>query len=351
MRSNKTILSLLAILIGFVPFMQSCTKEAVSNPQFIFKAAPDKTTAAKFGNITITNAELVKGVEVDIYEAEKKVHEIKMNRLQSLLIEKLIDADPKKGNMSYDEYLKKNIASSVKISDKMISDFAKERKIPEAQLNDQMKGRISKFLEMEKKREAIDNWLASKTKTESVEVYLAQPQRPVFNVDSSGAPFMGGANAKVTLVEFSDFQCPFCAKGADVVHDLKKAYGNKIKIVFKQFPLPFHKDAKLAAQAALCAEEAKKGAFWTLHDMMFKDQSNLKKDALVAMAGKAGLDTKKVDECLSSSRTLAQVEKDIAQGRDIGVKSTPTFFVNGMIINGAQPLEVFKELIDSELKK
>lgn len=318
---------------------------------FIFKPAPDKSTAAKFGDITITKDEINKGVEVEIYEAQMKVHEIQMNRLKTILIEKLIDKDPKKGSLSYDQFLDKHIASKVTITPQEIDAFAKERGIPAAQLDDRMKERVKRFLEMDKKRIAIDKWLEEKTKSSSVNVFLEQPQRPVFNVQVGDAPYMGGANAKVTIVEFSDFQCPFCAKGASLMDDLKKAYGDKIKIAFKQFPLPFHKDAKLASQAALCAYEQKKEAFWKMHDLMFSDQQRLKADDLVTKANKAGVDTAKVKDCLDKQKYLAKVEADIAQGKQLGVKSTPTFFVNGQIINGAQSVDVFKELIDKELAK
>lgn len=345
------MLSRISCIFILLPLLFSCTKEAVSNPLFIFKPAPDQTTAAQFGDIKITRDEVRKGVEVDIYEAQMKVHEIEMNRLKTILIEKLIDKDPRKGSMSYDQYLEKFIASKVVVSDAEVMAFAKERSIPEAQLDDRMKERVKRFLEMEKKRTAIDKWLEEKTKTSSVNVFLNQPMRPVFNVQVGDAPFMGGAGAKVTVVEFSDFQCPFCAKGADIMNGLKKAYGDKIKIAFKQFPLPFHKDAKLASQAALCAFEQKKEAFWKMHDMMFADQQKLKMDDLVTKAGKAGVDGNKVKDCLSKNKYLAKVEADIKQGKELGVKSTPTFFVNGMIVNGAQPLEVFKKLIDEQLAK
>lgn len=345
MLSRNIIIALL------LPFVFSCTKDAVSNPQFIFKPAPDKSTAAKFGNIVITKEEIRKGVEVDIYEAQMKVHEIEMNRLQAILIEKLIDQDPRKKGMDYDQYLEKFIASKVNVTDQDVMAFAKERNIPAAQLDDRMKERVKRFLSMEKKKHAIDEWLKEKTKSKSVEVYLQQPTRPVFNVQVGNAPFLGGAGAKVSVVEFSDFQCPFCAKGAEIMHQIEKAYGNKVKVAFKQFPLPFHKDAKLAAQAALCAEAQKKGAFWKMHDLMFADQQGLKLEGLVTKAGKAGVDGNKVKECLTGGQFLAQVEADIKQGRELGVKSTPTFFVNGQIINGAQPMEVFKQLIDEALKK
>jgi len=184
-----------------------------------------------------------------------------------------------------------------------------------------------------------------------VEVYLSKPERPVYEVKIDGSPYTGASDAKVTIVEFSDFQCPFCAKGAKLVDDLKKKYGEKIKVVFKNFPLPFHKDAKRAAMAALCANEQGDKYFWKLHDKMFGAQHNLSKDGLKEMAKNIGLAEKKFAECLDTNKYMAQVESDINHGKDVGVKSTPTFFVNGKVVSGALPLETFSELIDKDLNK
>jgi protein-disulfide isomerase len=340
---------LIGSLLGLGLFF-SCTKEVESKPNFIFKPAPNKETAAKINGQAVTFSELTEGVENDLYEAEMKVYEIKMNRLRALVLKKFMEADPKyKGDN--DKFLDEHIAGKIKVSDKDIMAFANERKIPKQNLNDQLKGRISQFLENEAKQKAIDNWIAKKTKDSPVEVYLNKPERPVKDVTAGDAPYMGGADAKVTIVEFSDFQCPFCARGAALMEELKKKYGNKIKVAFKNFPLPFHNHAKKAAEAALCAHEQKKSHFWKMHDKMFADQSGLSKDGLIAKAVSIGLDKKKFTECLESEKFHKAVDADIEEGKKVGVKSTPTFFVNGKMVNGAQPIEVFSELIDEELAK
>ncbi|MGB0454454.1 MAG: DsbA family protein [Bacteriovoracaceae bacterium] len=341
------VVSLLGtVLLG----LWSCTEEAVSEPQFIFKPAPNKTTAAKFGDVEINYDELHKGVESELYEARMKVYEIEMNRLQGLLIEKIIEKDPKKKGLSNDEYLDKYIAKDMKVSEQDIQKFVKERNIPKNQI-EKYRPRIIKFLEMENKKKAVDLWLAKQTKKTPVEVYLKKPSRPVFNVRLGKAPFTGDATAKVTLVEFSDFQCPYCAKGAKIIDDLKKKYGKKLKIVFKHFPLHFHKDAKLAAEASLCAHEQKPEAFWKMHDEMFADQAGLKINGLKAKAKKIGLKMPQFNKCLESGTYRAQVEEDMKDGEAAGVRSTPTFYVNGKMINGAQPVEVFSEIIDAEFAK
>lgn len=349
MTKTFIVAALTIAVIGLASF--SCTKEVSSKTNFIFKPAPKAGLAANISGKEISNEDLYKGVENDIYEAEMKVHEIKMNKLRALLLEKLMEADPKKKGLTNDEFLEKHIASKVSVSAKEIQAFIKERGIDKKIVNAQMKERIKKFVGMEKKKKAVDNWVAKQTQKNPVLVYLTKPQRPVFEVEAGDAPWAGGSDAKVTIVEFSDFQCPFCKKGADRMDEVKKKYGKKVKVVFKNFPLPFHTHAKGAAQASLCANEQGNKFFWKLHDMMFNDQAGLASDALKAKAKKSGLNTDKFMDCLTSQKYLSKVEADMKAGRDLGVKSTPTFFVNGKLINGAHPLETFAELIDEELKK
>lgn len=339
---------LLSLITVAVLFAFSCTK-GNSRPSFVYKKAAGDGVAAKIGNVTITEQDLVKGIESDIYEAEQKIFDIKFNKLRAMVIEKLMEQDPKKKGLTNDEYMDKYIAGKAKISDKAIDAFIKEKKIPANNINPQIRERIKSYLMVEEKKKMVDRWLAEKTKKSPVEVFIQKPRRPSYDVKIGNAPFAGGKDAKVEVVEFSDFQCPFCARAADILRQIKKKYGKKVKIAFKQFPLPFHSQAKDAAIAALCANEQKTDYFWKMHDAMFADQSKLKIADLKATAKKIGVDSKKFDECLDSKKYEAQVDQDIEQGKKVGVKSTPTFYVNGQQITGAQPLEVFSEIIDSEL--
>ncbi len=343
----------LKLLIGtfFVFFIFYSCSESNGKPNFLFKKAPKEGLAAKFGNIEITHAELTSGIETEIYEEEKKIFDIKYDQLKTLIIEKAMEADPKKKGLTNDEYLEKYIVGNVKVSDTDMNKFIEEKKIPKEHINPQIKERIKSFLIGEKKRDAVDSWLAEKTKSQPVEVYLSKPRRPSFNVEVGDAPIKGNKDAKVTIVEFSDFQCPFCAKGTEVIDGITKKYGNKVKIAFKNFPLPFHKQAKQAAIAGLCAQEQGDDKFWKLHDKMFSDQTKLDKDSLKSSAKSLGLDSEKFNKCLDENKHDAKVESDIESGKKVGVKSTPTFFVNGKLISGAQPLEVFSEIIDEELNQ
>lgn len=350
MKKNQlrlTFTGLFAVMI----VLFACQKQAISKPNFIFKPAPAPGIAASVGGEQISEKDLNAGIESDIYDAEFKVYEIKFGKLQAMLLEKFMNQDPNKKGLSNDDFLTKFIAKDIKITEAQMEKFIKERQIPKEQINPEIKERIKQYLEIEAKKLAVDKWIAGKTSKNPVEVYINKPTRPVFDVNIANAPFKGGASAKVTIVEYSDFQCPFCSKGAAVIAEIEKKYGNKVKVAFKNFPLPFHSQAKIAANAALCANEQSSKLFWKMHDALFADQTKLEKNNLLESAKKLGIKEADFKTCLESEKHKASIETDIAEGQKIGIKSTPTFFVNGKLVSGALPLEVFSEIIDEELAK
>jgi protein-disulfide isomerase len=161
--------------------------------------------------------------------------------------------------------------------------------------------------------------------------------------------YKGNKNAKVTIVEFSEFQCPFCSRVNPTMNRIMKEYSKDVKIVFKHNPLSFHKDAPLAAQAALAA--GKQGKFWEMHDILFKNQRKLKPDNINSYAKEIGLDMGKFNTDLNSPSIKKQIADDQAQARELKARGTPHFFVNGRRLAGAQPFDRFKALIDKALKK
>ncbi|MEE2758259.1 MAG: thioredoxin domain-containing protein [Myxococcota bacterium] len=182
----------------------------------------------------------------------------------------------------------------------------------------------------------------------------ARKQRPVdtkvYDVKVSPNDFFkGNKNAKITIVEFSEFQCPFCSRVNPTITKILKEYGDKVKVVFKHNPLSFHKDAPLAAQASIAA--GKQGKFWEMHDILFKNQRKLKPEDINGYAKEIQLDMTKFAADLNSDATKKQVAADMAQARELKARGTPHFFVNGRRLAGAQPFPAFKALIDEMLKK
>jgi protein-disulfide isomerase len=162
-------------------------------------------------------------------------------------------------------------------------------------------------------------------------------------------PVRGNAAAPVTIVEFSDFQCPYCARVTPTLAHVREVYGDKVKIVFKDYPLPNHAQAPKAAEAARCASEQQK--FWEMHDAMFANQRALEVPGLKQTARAIGLDGAKFDQCLDSGKWAGVIGEGSALGDKMGVNSTPTLYVNGRALVGAMPFENFKSIIDEELTK
>lgn len=185
-----------------------------------------------------------------------------------------------------------------------------------------------------------------------------QPSGPV-DVSADDDPVLGNKNAKVTMIEFSDFQCPFCRKFmTDTLPQIKKEYidTGKVKLVYRDYPLSFHPGAAPAAEGAECADD--QGKFWEMHDAIFNEQEKQGSGTIqfgVAdvkkWAAQIGLDSAKFNQCLDSGKYKAEVEKDIADGTAAGVTGTPAIFINGRLVVGAQPFAAFKVVIDEELKK
>lgn len=179
-----------------------------------------------------------------------------------------------------------------------------------------------------------------------------QPQQQPSGVQVSADddPVEGPNNAKVTIIEFSDFQCPFCGRFyQQTLPQIEEQYikTGKIKLVFRDFPLSFHQYAQKASEASECADE--QGKFWEYHDKLFENQQALDVASLKQYAIDLGLDTEKFNSCLDNGEMTAEVQKDFQDGQSYGVSGTPTFFINGQKIVGAQPFSTFKRVIDAGL--
>lgn len=166
-------------------------------------------------------------------------------------------------------------------------------------------------------------------------------------IDSS--PFLGPPMARITIVEFSDFQCPYCIAAVAQLKELLKAYPTAVKLVFKQFPLDTHSQAAIAASAALAAH--KQGKFWPVHDALFAQRGDLAHPKILALAGSVGLDMNRFETDMESPETRKAVERDLDDGGRAGVEGTPTLFFNGRHYNGPVRFELLKDLVDQELKK
>jgi protein-disulfide isomerase len=325
-------------------------KQAKAKPNIVTKPAPQAGVVAKIGDELITEEQLIGDDKMDFFELKKREYDLKMDRVNRLMTEKLLGAEAKKAGMPLDQYIdKKVVKGEIKISDAEMKKFIADKKIPESQINDQIKERIKSYMQNEKRQNLIQAEISRLTKSKPVEVYFEKPKMDVKVELAEHTPILGKKGAKVTIVEFSDFQCPFCSRGADTVHEIAKKYGNKVVIGFRHFPLPMHKEARPASEASMCVNEQGADKFWKFHDKVFKNQQSLDDANLEKFAKESGANIDKFKECYSSKKYAKVVQEDMDYGEKVGVRSTPTFFVNGQIVNGAVPIEQFSEMIDEEL--
>jgi protein-disulfide isomerase len=207
---------------------------------------------------------------------------------------------------------------------------------------------IRKYLEQQRPvlaRQSLIDEL--RTRSTALRVLLEPPRFTVTTADTD--PGAGPVNAPVQIVEFSDFQCPFCQRAVLTVKKLQGAYGDRIHLVYKDFPLPNHPQAFPAAVAANCARE--QGKFWEYHDRLFANQQALGSEDLKRHAAELGLDAAKFASCVDDGRMQRLVQADMDESQRYGVSSTPTFFINGRLVSGAQPYEVFDRIIQEELAR
>ncbi len=170
-----------------------------------------------------------------------------------------------------------------------------------------------------------------------------------YNVNIAGAPVKGPADAKVSIVEFSDFQCPFCARVTPTLAQIEKEYGDQVRVVFKHLPLSSHPKAPAAHAAAEAAH--KQGKFWEMHDAIFGDQRSMSPEKYVTWAGEIGLDVDQFNKDIASADVKKRIDADNAEATKLGSTGTPAFFINGRYLRGAQPFAAFKKVIDEELAK
>jgi protein-disulfide isomerase len=302
---------------------------------------------ATVGSRTIGRAELEDHVRAKLIEVENQRYEALREGLDEMIGESLIQQEAKARGVTPEALSQQEIAAKIAApTDAEVQKVYEENKKElGGQSLEQVKPRILEYLKEQKgeeRRQAFIDELKKKYKT-SVAL-----RPPTVKVETAGRPERGGgAKAPVTIVTFSDYECPYCKRAENVVDQVMKAYGDKIRLVFRDYPLPFHEHARGAAEAANCANA--QGKFWEYHAKLFASSPALSPENLKAYAKEVGLDQAKFDDCLSKTPYKAAIDKDIADGGKVGVNGTPAFFINGRSLSGAQPFEKFKEVIDEEL--
>jgi protein-disulfide isomerase len=336
--SHRTFSGLLALALGLGVWLPACADQA--------KAGSNQVLATVNGK-PITDSEVREKAAAQFSQIERDYennkHQLLEGQLEQAIQDRLLEAEAAARGVSKDQLLAD--LKPAEVTDAAIDAFYEENKARIPQPKEQVSGQIRQYLEQRGQFEAREKFFEGLSAKYKVERKL-EPLRA--EVAPTG-PAKGPANAPVTIVEFSDFQCPFCSRIVPTLEQVKAKYGDKVRIVFRQFPLGMHPQAQKAAEASLCANE--QGKFWEFHDFMFQNQQQLAVESLKAKAKELGLNADSFNSCLDSGKFASKITEDQEAGSAAGVSGTPALFINGRFINGAVPLEQITEVIDDELRR
>lgn len=267
-----------------------------------------------------------------VYKMEMRIYGVQKQVLDRRINDLLLIAEADKRHIGSEEIVRAEITDKLKPANEAeIAKFYNENK---ERINGDLasaRAGIASYLE-QRQQEKLESALAEKLRAGTkVQILLPEPQPPVINVSMRNGPSRGDANAAVTIIEFTDFQCSACGAMYPVMEDFLKSYGNRVHFVIRNFPLTsVHPNALRAAEAAAAANA--QGKFWEYIDILFKNQSALDADSLKKYATQAGLDRKRFDAEFDSGKYDAEIRRDIEDGELYGVEATPTIFINGRLL-------------------
>lgn len=344
---KKLTTVVLAVLLAAC--LVSCKKPAATSAPTTAAPAASGDVAATVGGEAITMDDLNKAAKENLARLDTEAYRIKKGVLDTMVEGKLIEQAAKKKGMTVEKFLAEEVDAKVtKPTDDEVKALFEARKGAAGNMTfDQAKGQLTDFLLQSRKAQARQALVAKLRQDAAIKVNIEPPR---VNVDVASATHaMGPKDAKVTLVEFSDYQCPFCKRVRPTIWRLVDEYKDKIRYVFMDFPLSFHKDSRKASESAWCAGD--QGKYFEMNRKIFDTQDKIGVDDLKKNAKDLGLDAKKFDKCLDGGVHSKDVDASVAKGSSVGVSGTPAYFINGISISGAQPYESFKDLIESEMKR
>ena len=312
---------------------------------------------AEVQGVAITQKDLQSGAAEELekwkmeslqFEArqERVRHEILQRKLDELVATELVALEAAEQGLPDEELLKKETSNLEDPTEEEVNTFYQDNQQRLQGSRTQLLPMIRQYLADQKKEQIYQDFV-DQLKTKYGVITHLQPLR--VDVATEGHPSHGPANAPVTIVEFSDFECPYCQSMLGTIKNVQETYGEKVRLVYRQFPLnSIHPNAQRAAEASLCAND--QGRFWEMHDLMFEDQRGLSVEALTKKAESLELDGPTFEKCLTSNKYAEQVKQDVMDGTVVGVTGTPAVFINGRPLVGNVPYDQLTEIIDDELK-
>jgi protein-disulfide isomerase len=311
------------------------------------QVTPEK--AAAVNGTPILTADVDAKLGNNLAQLQEQIFNLRQRQLNSMIDQKLLESEAAKRGVTIAGLVQSEIMAHVTlVTNEDVARFYDENRTKLQGDLPALEGQIRNFLTAQRVEARQKEFLKSLRAAARIELLLPAP--PVFRseVATSEAPVRGASTAPVTLIEFSDFHCPYCRRVQPVLDELRGKYGDRIKIVYRDFPLDnLHPQARAAAEAARCAVE--QGKFWEFHDKLFKADPDSSPATLDRFASEVGMDVKAFAACRASGKYKASVQASTQEGTKLGITGTPTFFINGRLVVGAQPIDAFAKIIDDEL--
>jgi protein-disulfide isomerase len=315
-------------------------------------ATPETATAdpvvARIGDEVITSSELEATIGSSLLNLRQQIYQVKVTQLNQQIFDRLVLEAATAEGITKADYLNKHIDDNLGEPDEgEIVKVMTQYRARLAQDDAQARQQVVAFLNQQA-RQGQEAILRDRLFAEAGVKILLEPPRVEVAL-GEGSPTRGPLNAPVVLVEFTDFQCPYCTRVQPTLNQIFERYEGQIVHVFKNLPLPNHAQAPLAAEAALCAQD--QGKFWPYHDWLFANQRSLSRESMLAQAGEMDIDSELFVACIDQKTYAEKVRADSREARSFGITGTPGFLINGRVISGAQPLETFEAIINEELER
>ena len=308
--------------------------------------AKQKEPLAVVAGQPIYDDDLLPFVQAQVFQLRVQEYEVKSKALENLVNQKLLEAEAKKKGIPTEKVLAQEV--DAKVPEPTEAELQALYIVQKEQLRksfDELRAQLQQLLKRAKLQQARQDYYTRLREQAAVSIFL---QKPKVEVTHDPARLRGNPKAPVVIVEFSDFQCPYCRSVQPTLKNLLAKYEGRVSLSYRDLPLrDIHPQAQMAAEASRCAGE--QGKFWEYHDLLFENPNKLNREGLVEQVRGLKLDEKQFDSCLSSGKYKAQVEQDRQLGLRAGLTGTPGFFINGNMLSGNLPQDSFEKVIQSEL--
>jgi len=342
------------ILFSCLLLALSAVSTAAQTPDQTSKpAGPSdrKSALAEVNGKSVTSEEVESALGAQFAQLEEQIYQLKRQQLESLIADRLLANEAARRGVSTQALLSAEVTTkAAPVTDQDVESFYQTNKAQiGAVLDANLRARITSYLQNQRLEARREEFLQTLRAQSKVVINLPPPQFRL-KTSTEGAPFRGRDRAPVTIIEFSDFHCPFCNRAQTTLAQVMARYGDRVKLVYRHFPIDqLHPQARRAAEAAVCAND--QGKFWAYHDQLYAAGADASPDRLKALAQAAGLNIQAFDQCLSSGKQQQAVQKDVDEAVRLGIGGTPAFIINGRWLSGAQPLESFARVIEEELRQ